>query len=684
MKSRLHWVKQLILTAVFVLLAAGFLPGVAKAQAGVTVVADRGEGSALYTISGFAASAREVVLTVALPDTDEAVLEKTIILTEAEAAAGSYTGSFTLEELSSYQYTEYQVKASIAGVTIGTAACDFSVHKEKAKLSADSGSEKASRTFMFRPSVEDGDVLAPGKGNQVSLLLWKKGSKESAAKKAGTKSLAADGKEMSFKVNLGKTISGYGKWNGKLVLSNDAFKEKISLAQTTFEVEPSVKTISGKKTKDLEKKAAFAVQLKGLKNPYTVKKVAFQVSNSKGREVYRIKASKKSESAYEAVVRMKALDYKLGSYTVKAFLTDSKGVEKALDVSCTVDQSADAGKWTVTKKQDATAKVKITGAYLPGNIKKVAFVLKQDGKKLSSYEEKGTKRSYSARFEHSGTGAYEVSVYGYSKWGKKILLGQKTYTMKKKDMGKNGWVYENYAGQKYRFYYINNVKQTDLTDILNIKKGGSGSRFLIEINRAACVVNVYLYNEETGKYDTPVKTFTVSVGRDVYTNAGAGSLNIHSSFTPLGSFSICSNGQAVRYPLKPMHEPDGSVVYARWCSHIVGNVYFHAVAVGSQSHYALSSYSYNRLGSPASAGCVRMTVADAKWLYDYAATGTKIKIVSGSSAKPGPLGKAPTIKISGVNYDPTDPEVPDSRKKLDYKAKRISGYMTKSGKKVGY
>ena len=43
-----------------------------------------------------------------------------------------------------------------------------------------------------------------------------------------------------------------------------------------------------------------------------------------------------------------------------------------------------------------------------------------------------------------------------------------------------------------------------------------------------------------------------------------------------------------------------------------------------------------------------------------------------------------TIKISGVNYDPTDPEVPDSRKKADYKAKKISGYMTKKGVKVGY
>ena len=102
-----------------------------------------------------------------------------------------------------------------------------------------------------------------------------------------------------------------------------------------------------------------------------------------------------------------------------------------------------------------------------------------------------------------------------------------------------------------------------------------------------------------------------------------------------------------------------------------------------RQHYALPASTYNRLGSPASAGCIRMTVADAKWIYDYTSTGNTVKVNKGNSKKPGPLGKAPTI-TSNVNYDPTDPAVPDSRKKADYKAKRISGYMTKKGVKVGY
>lgn len=79
-----------------------------------------------------------------------------------------------------------------------------------------------------------------------------------------------------------------------------------------------------------------------------------------------------------------------------------------------------------------------------------------------------------------------------------------------------------------------------------------------------------------------------------------------------------------------------------------------------------------------------MAVADAKWIYDYASTEVLLKLF-GVIQKTRPLGKAPTIKVKGgINYDPTDLAVPDSRKKKDYKAKRISGYMTKAGKKVGY
>ena len=73
---------------------------------------------------------------------------------------------------------------------------------------------------------------------------------------------------------------------------------------------------------------------------------------------------------------------------------------------------------------------------------------------------------------------------------------------------------------------------------------------------------IYAYDSQKKDYIIPVKTCTVSVGRDTATTSGAAGLSISSSYTPLGSYSISSNGTAAKYSLKPMGEPDGSTVYA--------------------------------------------------------------------------------------------------------------------------
>ena len=283
-----------------------------------------------------------------------------------------------------------------------------------------------------------------------------------------------------------------------------------------------------------------------------------------------------------------------------------------------------------------------------------------------------------SKIKNAGVVYMKVKVGG-------TVIKNYSYKMKSTELVKNGWVYENYNGKKYKFFYENGEKLTDLTKKLGLRYSSDTNvnKFYIEINRAACCVTIYAFNKDTGKYDIPVKTCAVSVGRDTWTVAGTSALKEESSYTPIGQYSICTNGYGVKYSVKPMVEPDKSVVYARWASHIVGNVYFHAIAVGSDSHYALNPNHYNKLGSPASAGCIRMTVRDAKWIYDYASKGSIVNIVKGSSSNPGPLGKPKTIKISSsIHYDPTDPEVPDSRKAADFKAGKISGYIKKDGTQV--
>ena len=66
---------------------------------------------------------------------------------------------------------------------------------------------------------------------------------------------------------------------------------------------------------------------------------------------------------------------------------------------------------------------------------------------------------------------------------------------------------------------------------------------------------------------------------------------------------------------------------------------------------------YNQLGTVCSHGCVRLTVADAKWIYDNCPLGTTVSIYNASSL-PVPKPSAPWLDISSPNrgWDPTDPD----------------------------
>lgn len=117
--------------------------------------------------------------------------------------------------------------------------------------------------------------------------------------------------------------------------------------------------------------------------------------------------------------------------------------------------------------------------------------------------------------------------------------------------------------------------------------------------------------------------------------------------TPVGTFYLKSQWRW--HPLM-----DG--VYGQYCSHIVGDILFHSVPYYSPNIYDLSPYMYNQLGTQCSHGCIRLTVADAKWIYDNCNWGTKVVIYNDDN--PGPLGKPEAQKIPySQTWDPTDPAI---------------------------
>ena len=92
-----------------------------------------------------------------------------------------------------------------------------------------------------------------------------------------------------------------------------------------------------------------------------------------------------------------------------------------------------------------------------------------------------------------------------------------------------------------------------------------------------------------------------------------------------------------------------------------GGIFVHSVACSYANSYNLPVSAYNKLGSPASHGCIRTCVGDAKWVY-YNSSGSTIYIFDGTynsnESFKGPLGRKAIVPArwkNGGYYDPTDP-----------------------------
>ena len=125
-------------------------------------------------------------------------------------------------------------------------------------------------------------------------------------------------------------------------------------------------------------------------------------------------------------------------------------------------------------------------------------------------------------------------------------------------------------------------------------------------------------------------------------------------------------------------------VYGHFVTQIDGDILFHSVPyLEKGNHSSLEWWAYDQLGKRVSMGCVRLTVADAKWLYYNCPVGTQVEFYS--SSNPGPLGKPTTKKISSApsyvkGWDPTDPDSrnpwPKYLKELEKKKEEQKENMT--------
>ncbi len=159
--------------------------------------------------------------------------------------------------------------------------------------------------------------------------------------------------------------------------------------------------------------------------------------------------------------------------------------------------------------------------------------------------------------------------------------------------------------------------------------------YYIEVIRNQNVVIVYGL-DNNNKYTKVVKVFICSVGKS-------------STPTPTGTFKTSDKSSW------------GWLVgnlYGQYYTRITGSILFHSVPYTKKAKNTLEWDEYNKLGTGASKGCIRMTVKDVKWIYDNCPKGTTVKIYDGNL--PSGVSKPNAQKISADSpnkgWDPTDPD----------------------------
>ncbi len=98
--------------------------------------------------------------------------------------------------------------------------------------------------------------------------------------------------------------------------------------------------------------------------------------------------------------------------------------------------------------------------------------------------------------------------------------------------------------------------------------------------------------------------------------------------------------------------------YARYWTRINSSIAFHSVIYYSVSNTNMNTGSYKKLGQRASHGCIRLTVADAKWIYDNVGAGTVVSIVEGMEADPELRDSLKLAPLNEKTQTPVETPVP--------------------------
>ena len=189
-----------------------------------------------------------------------------------------------------------------------------------------------------------------------------------------------------------------------------------------------------------------------------------------------------------------------------------------------------------------------------------------------------------------------------------------------------------------------NTTKKDFKLIVKDKKTASKavasttSTYYVKVNKTLNVAMVYGLDSDN-KYTKLVKTFAVSTGGENTPNGVWTTTDRYETLSLVGG------------------------VWGHYTIRITGPIWFHSVPYFSKpvdGHWNNLEYEeYNKLGTTASLGCVRLSTIDAKWLYDNLPWHTQVEIYESNTLPDGvvkPAAKNIDVNSENRGWDPTDPD----------------------------
>lgn len=134
-----------------------------------------------------------------------------------------------------------------------------------------------------------------------------------------------------------------------------------------------------------------------------------------------------------------------------------------------------------------------------------------------------------------------------------------------------------------------------------------GKPYLLKVSTEKQRVYAYSWSETDKAYTKLVRTMVCSTG-------------LASTPTPKGTYTSTTT-PVVRWGYFPKYD-----VWAQYLYRIQGPYLFHSVLYDEADESTVKWGSVNKLGTPASHGCIRLSVEDARWIYNNCPAGTTVTV----------------------------------------------------------